>query len=209
MVQMGPSRYGATKKFRQAKIFFQQGKYSEAEELFQQAADQRERTLGQDHKDTLSSKYSLGVALYSQKKYSQAEELFQQAANGRERTLGRNHMDTLASSYLFQELQSILSPISASCNTGLQAVGPRLSSFFSNDSNRLKTYTDSEVNEISLLLKQHHPAWSRVPRTYIVLRNTGHLDILDELIDADFSDYCFPVNERSLPGHLLELKHCS
>jgi hypothetical protein len=40
----------------------------------------------------------------------------------------------------------------------------------------------------------------KVPRTYIVLRTIGPLKLVNELIDAGFSDYWFSVTDRSLPG---------
>lgn len=42
----------------------------------------------------------------------------------------------------------------------------------------------------------------KVSRTYIVLRTIGHLNLVNKLIDAGFSDYWFPVTDRSLPGCL-------
>ncbi|KAF2801441.1 kinase-like protein [Mytilinidion resinicola] len=52
------------------------------------------------------------------------------------------------------------------------------------------------------MLKRSNPQWSKVPRTYIVLRTIGELKSLDNLIDEGFSDYWFPVTERRLPGCL-------
>jgi surfactin synthase thioesterase subunit len=43
----------------------------------------------------------------------------------------------------------------------------------------------------------------KVPRTYIVLRTIGPLKLVNELIDAGFSDYWFPVTDRSLASCLL------
>ncbi|KAH8727327.1 hypothetical protein GQ44DRAFT_577220, partial [Phaeosphaeriaceae sp. PMI808] len=76
------------------RTLYDQKKYSEAEELLQQAADGREKTLGQDHEDTLRSKHWLGCTLYNQEKYSEAEERLQETVDGRERTLGQDHEDT-------------------------------------------------------------------------------------------------------------------
>jgi tetratricopeptide (TPR) repeat protein len=76
-----------------------QSKYGEAEIQLQQAADRQEKTLGEDHKDTLRSKHWLGHSLYKQNKYSEAEVQFQQAADRREKTLGGDHKDTLRSKH--------------------------------------------------------------------------------------------------------------
>jgi hypothetical protein len=63
-------------------------------------------------------------------------------------------------------------------------------------------YTDDEISEIYTLLKQFNPRWSKVTRTYIVLRTIGSLVLLDRCIDIGFFDYWFPVTERSLPDIL-------
>jgi serine/threonine protein kinase len=41
--------------------------------------------------------------------------------------------------------------------------------------------------------------WNRVPRTYIILRVIGQLDVLDKFIELGFSDQWFPVTSKSLP----------
>jgi hypothetical protein len=181
---------------------YKQKKYSEAESLFQQAADGRERTLGKDHEETLSSKYWLGRVLYKQKKYSEAESLLQQAADGQERTLGKDHGKTLKTVRLLHELQLHSTSLLATCTTPQHTLAIRLDSFFSNDQDTQKPYTDSEITEIAFLLTHSNPKWSKVPRTYIVLRTIGHLDLLDDLINVNFSDYWFPVTEQDLPGLL-------
>ncbi|OCK84039.1 hypothetical protein K432DRAFT_289734, partial [Lepidopterella palustris CBS 459.81] len=44
--------------------------------------------------------------------------------------------------------------------------------------------------------------WSKVPRTYIVLRTIGRLNLLGEFIDFGFCDYYLPVTPRDLPNSL-------
>jgi hypothetical protein len=46
-----------SKEFNTGCALWFEGKYSEAEEVFKQAVYIQERTLGEDHKDTLDSKY--------------------------------------------------------------------------------------------------------------------------------------------------------
>ncbi|OCK74105.1 kinase-like protein, partial [Lepidopterella palustris CBS 459.81] len=75
----------------------------------------------------------------------------------------------------------------------------RLYGFFPEGQDSKGIYTDSEICEISSLLKHLNLRWSKVPRTYIILRTIGHLDLLDNFIDLGFSDYWFPVTERGLP----------
>jgi serine/threonine protein kinase len=88
----------------------------------------------------------------------------------------------------------------------------RLSSFFPGPACPAKAYTDLEILEISSALKTIDDAWSKVPRTYIVLRTMDRLDLLNDLISFGFSDYWFPVGENSLPKQFdakLRLKFTS
>ena len=181
----------------------EQGNYSEAEEQFRQAANGQERTLGQDHEDTLKSKHWLGIVLNHQEKNGEAEEQFRQAAYGREKTLGQDHEGKIVDIRLLHKLQlktSLLLPIK---DTTQQALASRLKSYFLDGQDKQEAYIDSEINEISTLLKHSNPQWSKFPRTYIILRIIGQIDVLESLISSGFSDYWFPVTERSLPGCLL------
>jgi TolA-binding protein/tRNA A-37 threonylcarbamoyl transferase component Bud32 len=85
--------------FQKGLHLFHEQRYSEAEEVFRQAMRGEERTLGQDHKNTLDSKSWLGTALYKQNKHNKAEEVLQQAVRGQERILGQDHKHTLDSKY--------------------------------------------------------------------------------------------------------------
>ena len=51
------------------------GKYEQAEEMHRQALGQRERVLGKEHPDTLTSMNNLAEVLRGQGKYEQAEEM--------------------------------------------------------------------------------------------------------------------------------------
>ncbi|CAI6337009.1 unnamed protein product [Periconia digitata] len=186
------------------RALYHQKKYSEAEVQFQQVADGQERSLGRDHKDTLNSKHWLGRALYHQNKYSEAEVQFQQAADGRRRTLGRDHEDTLATLGLLHKvkLESNAALSLPSNNATWQTPTGRLEDFFSKKRDKRDPYTDSEINNISSLLTLSSPQWGKVPRTYIVLRTIGHLNLLQDVINLGFSDFWFPVTEQSLPGCL-------
>jgi len=186
------------------RALYYQKKYSKAEVQLQQVVDEQERTLSRDYEDTFNSRYWLGLALYDQKKYSEAEVQLQQAADRQERTLGRDHQWTLATLNLLQELKPKLNASSSlPINNAIwQAPDGRLDSFFSRKQGRKESYTDSEINEISLLLNHFSPRWSKVPRTYIVLRTIGHLNLLQDIIDIGFSDFWFPVTKQNLPGCL-------
>jgi tetratricopeptide (TPR) repeat protein len=80
-----------------AALYYSQGRYAEAEPLFQRGLRDRERVLGPEHPDTLGSVNNLAALYYSQGRYAEAEPLYQRALRDRERVLGPEHPDTLAS----------------------------------------------------------------------------------------------------------------
>lgn len=72
----------------------------------------------------------------------------------------------------------------------------RLSVFFLNRPNT--RYSDAEIAEISRLLKCSGSDWSKVPRTYIILRTINSLHILEDLLAKGFTDHWFPVTLQAL-----------
>jgi len=161
---------------------------------------------GQKRKNPGRKDYELGKKCYTQQKHAEAEQLLRQSAQQREKVLGAEHKDTLESKRLLQVLLAIAPAVSI--NTTATTVASRLSDYFVEGKDNRAQYTDSEICQISLLLKQSNPKWSKVPRTYIILRTIGCLNLLDTFIDLDFSDYWLPVTERSLP-HCLHSSHRS
>jgi hypothetical protein len=161
--------------------------------------------LGAEHVDTLESKYWLAVTLHKQQKYAEAEQLLRQSVQQREKVLGADHKDTLASKEILQK--AVLAKVPHTPTNGLaEVVSSRLSDFFTDGSQRQTAYTDSEIQQVSLLLSQIDLQWSKVPRTYMVLRVIGCLDLLNSVIDLGVSDHWFPFTERSLPPCLWPSK---
>ena len=173
--------------------------YSEAEQLFRQSAQEREKVLGKEHVDTLWSKYWLAATLYEQQKYTEAEQLLRQSVRENEKILGAEHNLTIDSKRLLQKLLLAIAPPASVNTTAENTVLSRLSDFFVEDKEGGAQYTDLEIGQISSLLNHLNPRWSKVPRTYIILRTISCLNLLDEFIDLGFSDHWFPVTERSLP----------
>ncbi|KAI9858491.1 MAG: hypothetical protein M1813_006432 [Trichoglossum hirsutum] len=84
-----------------------QGLYVQAEEMIRLSVSTRERTLGKEHSDTLTSVGILALVLRGQGKYEAAEQMNQRALEGSEKVLGKEHRDTLTSvSNLASVLQS-------------------------------------------------------------------------------------------------------
>jgi CHAT domain-containing protein/tetratricopeptide (TPR) repeat protein len=89
--------YDVARLLEQGGHFNRQGKYTEAEVLFEQALDLCERILGGDHPDTMIPLNSLAEVYIDQGRYREAEPLLDRALEVRTRLLGRDHPDTLMS----------------------------------------------------------------------------------------------------------------
>jgi tetratricopeptide (TPR) repeat protein len=74
-----------------------QGKYAEAEVLYRESLQLREKVLGPEHLDTLGSINNLASSLYQQGKSAEAEVMHWQTLQLREKILGPEHPDTLTS----------------------------------------------------------------------------------------------------------------
>jgi non-specific serine/threonine protein kinase/serine/threonine-protein kinase len=75
------------------------GLYEQAGRHAARSAEIRERALGAEHPDTLSSKALEGVVSSAQGRYAEAETLFRETLEMRRRVLGNEHPDTLESMY--------------------------------------------------------------------------------------------------------------
>ncbi|KAG5744122.1 hypothetical protein H9Q70_013176 [Fusarium xylarioides] len=73
------------------------GSYKAAEGMLRKAVRLREKGLGLEHPDTLTSVNNLGLVLQDQGKYEEAEEMHRRSLEGSEKTLGPEHPDTLTS----------------------------------------------------------------------------------------------------------------
>ncbi len=78
-------------------LYNNQGRYSEAEPLYQQALAIRRRLLGEEHPDVATSLNDLAYLYYNQGRYAEAEPLLQQALAIRRRLLGEEHPDVATS----------------------------------------------------------------------------------------------------------------
>ena len=82
----------------QAETLYAQGKYAQAQPLFEKALEIRRRLLTDDHPDTAESYNNLAYNLDAQGKYAQAQPLYEKALEIRRRLLTDDHPDT-ADSY--------------------------------------------------------------------------------------------------------------
>lgn len=82
-----------------ASYLWMKGNYQTAQAVVTEAVTARERVLGLDNDQTLTSVTMLALVLQDQGKYDEAEKLNRRALEGREKELGEHHPDTLASVY--------------------------------------------------------------------------------------------------------------
>ena len=66
------------------------------------------------------------------------------------------------------------------------------------------TIADDQYQHISRLLRHleahlHQRGWSSRPRTYVVLRNIGHVDLMPQFIALNYTDYSFPYTFEKVP----------
>ena len=76
-----------------ALLYYDQGKYAEAEPLHHRALTIREKVLGPEHPDVAISLNNLALLYYDQGKYAEAEPLYQRSLTIVEKALGPEHPD--------------------------------------------------------------------------------------------------------------------
>jgi tetratricopeptide (TPR) repeat protein len=76
-------------------LYSDQGKLTEAVEMYQRALEGKEKALGPDHTSTLMTVNNLGTLFSDQGKLKEAEEMYQRALVGYEKALGPDHTSTL------------------------------------------------------------------------------------------------------------------
>jgi tetratricopeptide (TPR) repeat protein len=82
---------------QQGETLYAQGKYAQAQTLFEQALETRRRLLTDDQPDTASSYNNLALNLNAQGRYAAAQPLYEKAQEINHRLLGDDHPHTAAS----------------------------------------------------------------------------------------------------------------
>ncbi|KAJ5134838.1 hypothetical protein N7526_006203 [Penicillium atrosanguineum] len=94
-----PSLTELENQYHSGRALYAQDRYKEAETMFRQGLQGREKVLGHDHTDTFYAAHWLGRSLYKQDRYKEAETMLRRALQGREKVLSYDHKDTLNSAY--------------------------------------------------------------------------------------------------------------
>ncbi|MBU6229690.1 MAG: tetratricopeptide repeat protein [Cyanobacteria bacterium REEB459] len=79
-----------------AGLYHHQGRYEQAEPLYQQALDLRRELLGKRHPDVAQSLFNLGALRYNQGRYPEALDLLLEAEAIYLPSLGADHPTTQA-----------------------------------------------------------------------------------------------------------------
>ena len=85
--------------YRLGRIHGHHGQYDKAMEWLRRVLGGMEKTLGDDHPDTLTTVHDLAYLFRAQGQYNKALEWYGRALSGRERVLGVDHPDTLSTVY--------------------------------------------------------------------------------------------------------------
>jgi tetratricopeptide (TPR) repeat protein len=83
--------------FSTGRYLYLRGEYKSAEKVFRISINAREKILGPEHPDTLTSATYLGSALKNQGENEEAQAIYQRVLKAREKVLGPEHPDTLTS----------------------------------------------------------------------------------------------------------------
>ena len=75
-----------------ATLFYRQGRYSEAEPLFRQALEIRDRVLGREHPAVAVTLINLASVYLAQGKYANAEPLYKRSLEIFEKAFGPEHL---------------------------------------------------------------------------------------------------------------------
>jgi tetratricopeptide (TPR) repeat protein len=77
------------------KLYKNQGKMVEAEEMYMRALKGYEKALSAEHRSTLDTVHNLGNVCKNQGKMVEAEEMYMRSLKGKEKAFGAEHTSTL------------------------------------------------------------------------------------------------------------------
>jgi len=172
----------------QAKRYYGQGRYREAEPLYLQALEITQHQFGADHPNTIICLGNLASLYYSQGRYREAEPLFQHTLEIRQRQLSNDHPDTATSLNNLASLYSSQGHYGDAETLYLQALESRQRQLgddhpdTANSLNNLATlyelqerYEEAELLHLKALEIYQHLLGNEHPRTANTLNNLAKL----------------------------------
>ncbi|MEU0538282.1 tetratricopeptide repeat protein [Nocardia sp. NPDC005978] len=90
-----------------ARLYYDQGRYAEAEQLYRDVAAARHSTLGPEHHDTLTTRHYLARTLRQSRKLDEAAELARSTYAARSRLFGERNPDTLTARHGLADLERV------------------------------------------------------------------------------------------------------
>jgi tetratricopeptide (TPR) repeat protein len=76
-------------------LYYGQGKFAEAEEMYKRALAGYEKALGKDHKSTLDTVYNMAKLMEKQEDLEGASQMFERAFSGYRNLLGADNSKTI------------------------------------------------------------------------------------------------------------------
>ncbi|KAJ8106413.1 hypothetical protein OPT61_g9554 [Boeremia exigua] len=177
------------------------GKQAQAGKLLEQAAGRRKVSFGEDDEYTLNNLYRLRRAVTGYEKSNVTGTTSEQVTSNGQTVL--NTANTSKPLTVNPVTESAAGLTLSASDTASQST-EQLGHLFATRDASNEIYTDLEISQISILLKNICPPWSQSPRTYIILRVIGQLGSFNDLLHVGFTDHWLPATERSLPEILSQ-----
>jgi tetratricopeptide (TPR) repeat protein len=77
------------------RLYADQGKLVQADQMYQRALEGEEKALGREHTSTLATVNNLALLYADQGKLVEAEQMYQRALQGYEKVLGADNVTTI------------------------------------------------------------------------------------------------------------------
>ncbi|MGB3188457.1 MAG: CHAT domain-containing protein, partial [Limnoraphis sp.] len=190
-----------------ALLYSDQGRYDEAEPLYQRSLAIYEKALGGNHPDVANSLHNLALLYRDQGRYSEAEPLYQRSLAIREKALGENHPDvaqSLNNLALLYQVQGDTTQAINFLSRGLDVEEQNLNVLLATGSERqkqdsMKTVSNTTNAAISLHIKDapNNSEAARLALTTILRRKGRILDVMTDNLQL-LRENITPENQQLL-----------
>jgi tetratricopeptide (TPR) repeat protein len=87
-------------------VMFEQDKYDEALQTYNEIYEKQKHILGVNHPDTLTTLHNVALVMDKQGKYDEALKRFEEVLENRKLQLGEEHLDTLATKEKIEHMRN-------------------------------------------------------------------------------------------------------